>query len=345
MAAARVTMSQDGFETSSDGAVVIGVDAGNSKTDLVVAGLDGSLVAYVRGPGTNAHRRGADGSVDDIGRLVSQASFDAPARHGVFFLCGVDIPEDVEAVSAAVARTGWVRGSTVDNDSFALLRAGSDAPDVVAVVCGAGINCVGRAADGRIARYPSLGWETGDWGGAVVIGREALFHGARAEDGRGPASVLPELLRDHFGLSVAELGEAIRYGRCSEGRLGEVAPAVVAAAAGGDAVARMLIERLAEEVVLMATRALADLGLEEADVVLGGGMLRGGSGLLFDEVVARLQRRAPLARPVAASQPPVVGSTLVALEAVGAPATAAQALRAAFHDGLRPAEAGAAPSP
>ena len=95
----------------------------------------------------------------------------------------------------------------------------------------------------------------------------------------------------------------------------------------------------------MATRALADLGLEEADVVLGGGMLRGGSGLLFDEVVARLQRRAPLARPVAASQPPVVGSALVALEAVGAPATAAQALRAAFHDGLRPAEDGAAPSP
>jgi N-acetylglucosamine kinase-like BadF-type ATPase len=319
---------------------VIGFDAGNSKTELVVAALDGTPTAYVRGPGMNVHGLGADTGLAALGRLVERSSLEPPADIGVFFLCGVDIPADIEEVSDAIGRTGWVERAIVDNDSFALLRAGSDAPDAVAVVCGAGINCVARAADGRVARYPSLGWETGDWGGAEMLGRDVLFHAARAEDGRGPASVLPELVGAHFGTSIEELGEAIHYRRISEGRLGEVAPAVVAAAEAGDEVARMLVERLAQEVTLMAARALADLELGEADVVLGGGMLRSGTGLLYDEVVQRLAQHAPRARPVAASQPPVVGAALVALEAACASAAAGRALRAAFREGLEPEEVG-----
>jgi N-acetylglucosamine kinase-like BadF-type ATPase len=317
---------------------ILGVDAGNSKTELVLASLAGETVAYVRGPGTNAHHRGAEGCLADLSRLVERAALDAPAEHGAFFLCGVDIPADIVELTEAVSRTGWVREATVDNDVFALLRAGTDAQDAVAVVCGAGINCAGRAAGGRIARYPSLGWETGDWGGSEMLGRDVLFHAARAEDGRGKPSVLPELLRAHFGMPVAEVGEAVRYGRLPAGRLGELAPAVIAAAEDGDAVARSLVERLAEEVVLMAARALADLGLERADVVLGGGMLRGGRGLLFEEVVERLRRRAPGARPIAATGPPVVGAALVALEAAGATAEAAGRLRESFRAGLRPDE-------
>ncbi len=227
-----------------------------------------------------------------------------------------------------------MRAATVDNDSFALLRAGTDVPDAVAVVCGAGINCVGRTADGRIARYRSLGWETGDWGGAEMLGRDVLFHAARSEDGRGEPTVLAEIVKDYFGLSVEAVGEAVHYRRLREGRLGELAPAVVAAAADGDVVARALLERLAEEVVLMATRALADLRLETADVVLGGGMLRDGRGYLYEEVVARLSRSAPGARPVTPLDPPVVGAALTALDAAGAPATAADRLRAAFRAGL-----------
>ena len=320
---------------------VIAIDAGNSKTELVVAGLDGAPSAYVRGPGTNVHGIGPDACMAALAPLVDRAGLQAPADCGAFFLCGVDVPADIAEVAEAVGRTGWVRRSIVDNDSFALLRAGSDSSDAVAVVCGAGINCVVRSSGGRIARYPSLGWETGDWGGAEMLGRDVLFHAARAEDGRGEASVLRDLVRGHFRMPVADVGEAIHYRRMREGRLGELAPAVVAAAAEGDAVARRLVERLAEEVVLMAVRAMADLGVKTADVVLGGGMLRSGSGFLFDEVVGRLRERAPLARPVAAQDPPVVGAALVALETAGAPASAGHALRAAFRDGLRPEEVSA----
>ena len=309
--------------------LVLGVDGGNSKTDVVVATLDGELVAHDRGPGNNSHAVGPDATVVFLRQLVEPLLRDAPASHGVFYLCGVDIPSDRVALAAALEREPWVERATVDNDVFALLRAGTDEADAVAVVCGAGINCGGRSSAGAVARYPSLGWETGDWGGSVMLGREVLFHAARAEDGRGEPTALRNVVADHFDLSVPEVGEAVRYGRIPPQRLGELAPAVVAAAEAGDPVARRLVDRLAEEVVLMAVRALADLGLAGATILLGGGMLRGGAGLLYDEVVARLAARAPAARPIAVTAPPVLGAALDALDAAGAPPAAVARLRAA----------------
>jgi N-acetylglucosamine kinase-like BadF-type ATPase len=317
--------------------VILGVDGGNSKTELVVATLEGELTARIRGPGNNSHAAGAEATAAFLASLVEQARLDAPAVHGTFYLCGVDIPSDVAELTAAVERQPWVRRATVDNDIFALLRAGADTGDAVAVVCGAGINCVGRSSAGRIARYPSFGWETGDWGGSEMLGLEVLFHAARGEDGRGEPTVLAEVVSGHFGMTVAEVGEAVRYRRLRPGRLAELAPAVVAAAAAGDAVAQRLVERLANEVVLMAARALADLGLDDraATVLLGGGMLRGGTGILYDEVVTGLRRLAPRARPVAVTAPPVLGAALDALDAAGAPPSAAARLRAALT-GVRP---------
>ena len=40
------------------------------------------------------------------------------------YLAGVDFPNEKEIATAALARRGWARDVTVDNDSFALLRAG-----------------------------------------------------------------------------------------------------------------------------------------------------------------------------------------------------------------------------
>jgi N-acetylglucosamine kinase-like BadF-type ATPase len=299
-----------------DVTVVLGVDGGNTKTDLAVATVEGEVLASLRGPGSNSHGLGSAGAVAVIASLVDGVAFDRPAEHGAFFLCGADVEQDIAELSAEIEARSWTRAATVDNDTFALLRAGSDRPDAVAVICGAGINCVGRRADGRVARYPSLGWETGDWGGAEAVGREALFLAARAEDGRGEPTSLVQIVRSHFELSTAyAVGEAVHYRRLRDVRLGELAPAVVAAARDGDAVARALVERLANEIVLMVRRALADLELEEADLVLGGGMLARGEGFLHERVVAALPRGAT---PVVPDAPPVAGAVLAALDAVGA---------------------------
>ncbi|HVV56975.1 MAG TPA: BadF/BadG/BcrA/BcrD ATPase family protein [Gaiellaceae bacterium] len=318
--------------------LVLGADGGNSKTELLVATRDGDVVAYVRGPGSTSHAVGAAGTAAVLGRLVARAGLDEPADVGVFHLCGADVPSDVAELEAAVGRGGWVDRAVVDNDTFALLRVGTDAEDAVAVVCGAGINCVGRAAGGRVVRYPSLGWETGDWGGSEQIGRDALSLAARGEDGRGEPTALAEAIQGHFGSSVGEVGEAVHYRRLPQARLGELAPIVVRLAGEGDAVARGLVERQAEEVALLVRRAMRDLAVETVDAVLGGGMLGAGEGFLYERTLARLADLAPGARPVPSKAPPVLGSGLAALDELAAPPAAHDRLRRAF-DGLVPVDA------
>jgi N-acetylglucosamine kinase-like BadF-type ATPase len=311
--------------------VILGVDGGNSKTALLVATTDGELVTTVRGPGTNSHAVGAEAVADVIGALIAESGTPLPVDHAAFFLCGADVPADIASLERAIDGRGWAEARTVDNDTFALLRAGTDAPDAVAVICGAGINVVGRRADGRVARYPSLGWETGDWGGSEMLGREVLRLAARAEDGRGEPTVLAEIVRGHFASPTVEaVGVDVHYKRLPQARLGELAPRVVAAAAGGDAVARSLIDRLADEIVLMARRAMRDLGLAAADVVLGGGMVAGGDGVLYEAIVARLPSGA---RPVTRPDPPVLGAALAALDAAGASDAAKARLRGELRDG------------
>ena len=255
-----------------------------------------------------------------IASLVSRLPFDTPADSAVLFLCGADVPADIAELSALVGARGWAREATVDNDTFGLLHAGSDRPDAVAVVCGSGINCIGRNAAGAVARYPALGRETGDWGGAETVGREALYLANRAADGRGEATALVDVVERHFGTSPVEVGIDVHYGGTAETRLGELAPAVVDTAAAGDAVALALVQRLADEIVALVERALRDLGLDDADVVLGGGMLAG-RGFLFDLVARAL----PVA-PVAPELPPVAGAVLAAAD---------EAARARFRDAFR----------
>lgn len=308
--------------------VVVGVDGGASKTELAAVTTDGELLALVRGPGSSSHAIGVEGTAAVIGDLLADSGIGLPADRGVFFLCGADVPADVAELEEAVGRHRWVRHARVDNDTFALLRAGTDAEDAIAVICGSGINCVGRAANGRVARYPALGWETGDWGGADMLGKDVLYLAARGEDGRGEPTELVELVRSHFGMaSVEEVGAAIHYRRLPGSRLAELAPLVVEAAGRGDGVAVGLVDRLAAEIGLLVERALRDLRVDAADVVLGGGMLRPGDGPLHDRVLARLPAGV---RPIVPSAPPVLGAVLAALDDAGAGEAAKERLRDAL---------------
>ena len=123
-------------------------------------------------------------------------------------------------------RPGWPSDCVVDNDLFALLRAGTDEPDAVAVVCGAGHQLRRpRAPTGAVARFPALGTISGDWGGGGHLAALALWHAARGEDGRGPATALTDAVTDHFRpATVEEIACALHLGEIAWSRLDELAP-------------------------------------------------------------------------------------------------------------------------
>jgi N-acetylglucosamine kinase-like BadF-type ATPase len=318
--------------------LVLAIDGGNSKTEVVLATAAGEILSSVRGPGSSPHHLGIDGAVDLLDELVqkaaAQAGIDqgAPVAHlAEVYLAGVDFPNEKEIATATVGRRGWAREHVVDNDSFALLRAGTDAPDAVAVVCGAGINCVGVSRDGRHARFASLGRISGDWGGGMELGDEALWAAARADDGRGPATALTSLVPAFFDLpDVPAVYEAIHFGRLEHRRLIDLAPIVLAASRDGDQVARGVVTRLADEVVAFARASLTRLDMLDLPtvVVLGGGVLASRDEVLLGEIGTRLAAVAPRASTVVTEVSPVVGAALLGLDRLGVPASAKAALRA-----------------
>jgi N-acetylglucosamine kinase-like BadF-type ATPase len=310
--------------------VLLAVDGGNSKTDVALVRADGTPLAVVRGPQSSPHRIGLQGAMEVLGELVARAAKEAGmndegpvADVGTLVLAGADLPDEEAALNAAAAARGWAERLVVHNDTYALLRMGTSAGWGVAVVCGAGINCVGVGPDGEHARFLSLGRISGDWGGGEDIALEALWSACRAQDGRGPATVLARRVPENFGFEAPDrVAVALHDGALPRARLLELAPLVLRAA-DEDAVAGAIVDRLAGEVVAMARVAMRRLGRADCEVVLGGGVLRGGHRRLHAAITEGLAG----ARVVVAEQPPVIGAALLALDMVGAEDGAEERLR------------------
>lgn len=305
--------------------VVLAADGGGSKTDVLAIGLDGRVLAHERGRGGNPQVAGWPPVREELDRLraaVLAAASDRTVLLQHVYLAGLDLQEELAEARRRLQHWTALAPLTAENDLFALLRAGTAAKDAVAVVCGTGINAIGVRADGASARFPALGEISGDWGGGSGLGPAALWHAIRAEDGRGPATALREVVTGAFGTAtVRAVVEGLHFGRIPREALNDLTPALFAAAEAGDAVAASVVDRQAEEVVVMADVLLRRLDLQSTPlpVVLGGSVLAGRSPRLVAGVVAGLAERAPLARPTWVVEPPVVGAALLALEAAGAP--------------------------
>jgi N-acetylglucosamine kinase-like BadF-type ATPase len=308
--------------------VVLAVDGGNVKTDLALVGVDGRLLSLVRGGRSSPHQVGLHGCVEVLDTLLARARANAGLDSGRSFkaataqimIAGADLPEELAALRAALDRLDWSAQLSVDNDTLALLRSGTDRGWGVAVVCGGGINCLGVAPDGREVRFPSLGAISGDWGGGYDVGIAALMAAARSADGRGPRTALESEVPEYFELAEPlDVARAVHLRELPAERLGELAR-VVFPAAQADPVAAEIVSRLAEEVIVLALTALRRLELlsEVTDVVLGGGLIRAAPQTAIDQIAAGVLEVAPNANVVVAPTAPIVGAALLALDQVGA---------------------------
>ncbi|GAA2551251.1 BadF/BadG/BcrA/BcrD ATPase family protein [Winogradskya consettensis] len=322
-------------------ALYLAVDGGNSKTDIILGTPKGDVLGFVRGPTTSPHNIGLPAAITVLGELITAVRTtaglpaDVPIDVAAYYLAGADLPIEVAQLHAAITARDWSRHTIVDNDCFAMLRAGTSLPDAVAVVCGAGTNCVGRAADGRTSRFVALGPISGDWGGGHDLADYTLRLAARGEDGRGAPTELSRLVAAHFGLATVEaVSIALHFQEINPLRVQELTPLLFAAATAGDEVALSLVRRQADEILAQHRVAAGRLGLLASPhaLVLGGGVLHARHDVLHDLVVAGAVAQAPAVTISVLDVPPAVGAALLAMDALGPASTSAEArLRGALH--------------
>lgn len=340
--------------------VVLAIDGGNVKTDVALVDADGHLLSLIRGGTSSPHVIGFDACVELLAELVAEARAAAGLareRSGAVtgqragnsetanepfadvarvLLAGADFDEEVEALQHGLVTLGWASRLVVENDTLALLRTGTDRGWGVAVVCGGGINAVGIAPDGRAARFLALQGLIGDWGGGQDVGVAALGAAVRSADGRGPASTLEQAIPRHFGMhSPRDVARAVHYKEISLDALAQLCPLVYEQSAV-DPAARSILERLADEVSAFATAALTRLGPEcaDADVVLGGGLMRPAPGWMLERIRERVHAISGSATIVVAYEGPIVGATMLGLDAIEAGADAVGRARAELQDAI-----------
>ncbi|NOT09543.1 MAG: hypothetical protein HOP28_15235 [Gemmatimonadales bacterium] len=261
--------------------IFVGVDAGGTKTAVVVA--DGErIIGRAFGP---------PGSVR-AGRALQAASRIASAVRTALTEAKL-IEADVLVVGAAGAGREPERGElreglrterlaqkvivTGDLD-IALEAAFGQGPGIV-LVSGTGSVVVGRTPTGAIHRRGGYGWQMGDEGSGYAIGRAALQAVGKTQDRRGAGTAIAALLM--AGPPKRTFEERVRWSNGAEpGEVAGVSEVVGKAAEAGDAVAKWIMDRAADDLTTLATSLLAEFGdLAPVPIALAGGNIEPGRGL------------------------------------------------------------------
>jgi N-acetylglucosamine kinase-like BadF-type ATPase len=324
---------------------LLAIDGGGSKVDAALIRRDGTLLGTARVPtgsgwngmpGEDAHMRPIVEAARAVARAADLDPDDVPiAGLGVYCLSGADLPVDDRRIGRWLRRNPLTEEDFVRNDSFAVLRAGTERAWGVGVVCGYGTNCSGVAPDGRVTRFPAIGPVSGDFGGGIELGTLSLWFAIRDEDGRGGPTALRTTIPTHFGMRrPSQVMQALYLGSLEMHRLTELTPLLFRAARRGDDIARDLVWRQADEIVSMATVAIRRLRLRalDVDVILGGGVFRNGWPAFLERIEAGVHAIAPNARVAVLGVPPVVGAAVIGLERLGSSAPAHRRLRMALTE-------------
>jgi len=331
-----------GARTDRGERVVLAVDGGNSKTDVALVAEGGRLLAAARGATSSHQAVGISNGMEQLARLVAEVTSRSGLQRrpelAVYTLAGADTRADIRLLTATLTDRGFAERHVIRNDAFGALRAGTDRSWGVVVICGHGVNAAGVAPNGREVRLDALGAISGDWGGGTDVGWQGLAGAVRARDGRGPKTQLEHDVPAYYGLkSPASVTSAMYRGVIPEARIAELSPVVFATAARGDAVARDIVDRLADEIVVMAGAMIrrSHLTRQDPDVVLGGGVFRNDEPKFYERIRAGIAAIAPRARVVRLSAPPVAGAALLGLDLLAGsavPAAVSGAVRAAVAD-------------
>lgn len=308
--------------------LLLGVDAGFTKTRAAVCDMKGHVLGQARGSmGSVEGPEGIEGGAREMARTLDEALKEAGCRRedivfANYGVAGADSPEDVADIREGFVTLdlpGARSGHTgIVNDGVGALRGGAQRPWGIVSAAGTGTVVVGRGPDGQIVQVGGIGYMFGDGGGGADLGRSAVRAVFMAEQGALPPTALRAHVARLFGTD--DLATLVAHPpEVWDRRFSQLSPAISQAAAEGDGIAQEILLAAGENLGQMATAAAVQLSLTETDVevVLAGGAYRGASPLLRDRVTLEVHRRVPKARVHRAHGEPVAGSLFMAAEAAG----------------------------
>lgn len=184
---------------------LIGIDGGGTKTLLRAADFDLNPLGEMRGGASNLTALETEAVTGNLTKLLDD----------FYDKYGLD-RKDCAALVLGTAGATTAGAQTVLRDHFAkimpgvpvtivsdavpMLYAGSGAGTGMVLVSGTGSVCFGKNGDEPLYRAGGWGHIIGDEGGGYALGRDSLVAIMEAFDGRGPKTMLTDMIFGHLGL-------------------------------------------------------------------------------------------------------------------------------------------------
>jgi N-acetylglucosamine kinase-like BadF-type ATPase len=298
----------------------LGLDGGGSKTEAIVVDEDLQILGEGRAGPSNHLRVGIDEATREVKRAIVEATTSAGIQLGQidFGYCGIagsDHPKHRATMVEAVRRFFPHGRFTVDSDArIALTGAVGFGPGVV-VISGTGSVAFGRNESDAEARAGGWGPTLGDEGSAYSIARKGLVAVARALDGRGPTTLMSDILCTHYGVcDPAELTYMVYAPNIHADDIALYLRLVVEAARQDDAVAKEILKAEAAELANAVIAVVRNLKMFEQEFPLAyvGGAFKAGD-LLLDPFSAFVLEKVPGAKIQPPREKPVYGAARLAI--------------------------------
>ena len=266
--------------------IVVGIDGGGSKTQVIVSTPRGKVLADVTGEASAVRPGEALASAEVIGALVRDALAQAEItdRPGVLVagVAGTGREKEQQALLRALRGESLADEVRVVPDAeIALADAFGIEGAGILLIAGTGSVAFGRGPTGTLRRCGGWGLSAGDEGSGAWIGRRALSVVTSSADEREPETRLTGALMTALELETIE--DIITWSaKATPKDLAALATHVTTLAADRDLRANSICTLAAEELVLHVRTLARQLFVDEraaVPVALAGGMLKRGQFL------------------------------------------------------------------
>lgn len=301
--------------------MLIGIDAGGTKNELVLCEKDGRVVNRLTAPGSNAADLGPENAAMRIASQVRALVDGHTETVDALFagLSGGGAPAISGEVRAVLTRElPFVKSISNGSDALNGLYAGVGAGDGMVVIAGTGTSAFVRCG-GVLTQVGGWGYLVDDAGSGYSIGRAVLNAAFRERDGRGESTRLTELVERQLGFNV--LGAVPMIYRGGKRTVASFAPLAFEATDMGDRQALAIVDNACRELRLLISTCASHLKNAPYLASLLGSLWK--APRLLEGVRDLLSPDYRLLRP---DLPPVFGAAVAAAE------LARVSCGEAFHD-------------
>lgn len=302
------------------GKFIIGVDAGGTKTAVVLADIKGNILSRVHaGPFEYLGSEFVESKINKfliplLDKILSDTNMSIDDCEAIYMgVTGAETVEDYRNIEKALRAAGLNVRIRVENDAIIAFNAATNGKPGVMVIAGTGSVAHGEDGKGNSIRVGGLGPIIGDEGSGYNIGRRGIMSAIKSEDGRDAKTILENLIKQELKLKKARDIQFIVYRKgCTREEIASIAPIVTRAADFGDKVALNILKNAGIELGKLAVSAIKALHIRSS-IVVGVGSIFKKDSYVFNSFKSWVIDKYPKAKVTVSEREPVEGAIILAI--------------------------------